>query len=211
MKMVFLGPPGAGKGTIAAKAKDYYGIPHISTGDLFRNNIKNETPLGLQVKSILGSGGLVPDSITIEMVRNRISESDCAKGFILDGFPRTIAQADALAEMTDIDAVVNFDISSEEVIERLSGRRMCPSTGRIYHIVFNPPKVAGKDDETGEDLIQRDDDKEDAIKHRLEVYTSQTQPLIDYYTERGLIRNVKTNNRLQPEDVFELTKKALNG
>ncbi len=211
MKMVFLGPPGAGKGTIAAKAKDYYGIPHISTGDLFRNNIKNETPLGLQVKSILASGGLVPDSITIEMVRNRISESDCAKGFILDGFPRTIAQADALAEMTDIDAVVNFDISSEEVIERLSGRRMCPSTGRIYHIVFNPPKVAGKDDETGEDLIQRDDDKEDAIKHRLEVYTSQTQPLIDYYTERGLIRNVKTNNRLQPEDVFELTKKALNG
>lgn len=209
MKLVFLGPPGAGKGTLAANAKDYYNIPHISTGDLFRNNIKNETELGKQVKAILASGGLVPDSITIEMVRNRLKEADCNKGFILDGFPRTIPQADALAEMTDLDAVVNMDISNEEVIARLSGRRMCPSTGRIYHILFNPPKVAGKDDETGEDLIQRDDDKEDAIKHRLEVYTEQTQPLIDYYRKKGLLKDVKTNNNMTPEEVFEETKKVL--
>lgn len=209
MRMVFLGPPGAGKGTIASKAKEFYGIPHISTGDLFRSNIKNETELGLQVKSILASGGLVPDSVTIEMVRNRIAEPDCANGFILDGFPRTIPQADALAEMTDLDAVVDFQISADEVVERLSGRRMCPSTGRIYHILFNPPKVDGKDDDTGEDLIQREDDKEEAIKHRLDVYVAQTQPLIDYYKKRGLIREVKTNNALTPAEVFELTKKVL--
>lgn len=209
MKAVFLGPPGAGKGTVAAKAKDYYKIPHISTGDLFRNNIKNETELGKQVKSILASGGLVPDSITIEMVRQRIEEPDCKDGFILDGFPRTIPQADALAEMTDLDCVLNLVISNEEVVERLSGRRMCPSTGRIYHILFNPPKVEGKDDDTGEDLIQRDDDKEEAIKHRLEVYTSQTQPLIDYYKNKGLIRDVKTSNAMQPEEVFEAVKNAL--
>ncbi len=209
MKAVFLGPPGAGKGTVASKAKEYFKVPHISTGDLFRNNIKNETELGKEVKSILASGGLVPDSITIEMVKQRIAESDCANGFILDGFPRTIPQADALAEMTDLDCVLNLVISNEEVVERLSGRRMCPSTGRIYHILFNPPKVAGIDDETGEALIQRDDDKEDAIKHRLEVYTAQTQPLIDYYREKGLIRDVKTCNAMQPEEVFEAVIKAL--
>lgn len=208
MKMVFLGPPGAGKGTIAALAKDYYGIPHISTGDLFRSNIKNETELGLQVKSILASGGLVPDSVTIEMVRNRIADPDCAKGFILDGFPRTIPQADALAEMTDLDAVVDFQISTEAVVTRLSGRRMCPSNGRIYHILFNPPKVEGKDDDTGEDLIQRDDDKEEAIKHRLEVYTAQTEPLINYYTQKGLIRGVDAS--VAPAQVFENLKKALS-
>lgn len=143
------------------------------------------------------------------MVRNRIAEPDCANGFILDGFPRTIPQADALAEMTDLDAVVDFQISADEVVERLSGRRMCPSTGRIYHILFNPPKVDGKDDDTGEDLIQREDDKEEAIKHRLDVYVAQTQPLIDYYKKRGLIREVKTNNALTPAEVFELTKKVL--
>lgn len=209
MKAVFLGPPGAGKGTVAAKAKDYYNVPHISTGDLFRNNIKNETELGKQVKSILASGGLVPDSITIEMVKQRIAEPDCKNGFILDGFPRTIPQADALAQMTDLDHVLNLVISNEEVVERLSGRRMCPSTGRIYHIIFNPPKVAGKDDETGEDLIQRDDDKEEAIKHRLEVYNAQTQPLIDYYKNKGLIRDVHTSNKMQPDEVFEAVKKAL--
>lgn len=208
MKMVFLGPPGAGKGTMAVKAKDYYGIPHISTGDLFRNNIKNETELGLQVKSILACGGLVPDSITIEMVRNRIAEPDCSKGFILDGFPRTIPQADALAQMVELDAVVNFAISTEEVVTRLSGRRMCPSTGRIYHILFNPPKVEGKDDETGEDLIQRDDDKEESIKHRLEVYTEQTEPLIKYYEAKGLLRNVDAS--VAPDKVFELLKAALS-
>jgi len=207
MRMVFLGPPGAGKGTIAAAAKEYYGIPHISTGDLFRNNIKNETELGLKVKDILASGGLVPDSVTIEMVRNRLREPDCKKGFILDGFPRTIPQADALAEMTDLDAVVDFRIAKEEVVKRLSGRRMCPSTGRIYHIVFNPPKVEGKDDETGEDLIQRPDDREEAIMHRLDVYTEQTEPLVKYYDDKGLIRAIDATAK--PEEVFELLKAAL--
>ncbi|MBR4427678.1 MAG: adenylate kinase [Spirochaetales bacterium] len=207
MRMVFLGPPGAGKGTIAALAKEYYDIPHISTGDLFRSNIKNETELGLQVKSILASGGLVPDSVTIEMVRNRIAEPDCKKGFILDGFPRTIPQADALEEMTDLDAVVDFQISKEEVVKRLSGRRMCPSSGRIYHIVFNPPKNEGKDDETGEDLIQRPDDKEEAIVHRLDVYTEQTEPLIEYYRKKGLLKGVDAS--VKPSEVFELLKKAL--
>lgn len=209
MKMVFLGPPGAGKGTVAAKAKDYYSIPHISTGDLFRNNIKNETELGKQVKAILASGSLVPDSVTIEMVRQRLAEPDCKKGFILDGFPRTIAQADALAGMVELDAVVNFVISNEEVVERLSGRRMCPSTGRIYHIKFNPPKVEGKDDETREDLIQRDDDKPEAIIHRLDVYAEQTEPLIRYYREKGLLKDVHTSNSMTPDKVFEATKNAL--
>lgn len=207
MKMVFLGPPGAGKGTIAVRAKEFFNIPHISTGDLFRSNIKNETQLGLKVKEILASGGLVPDSVTIEMVKNRIAEPDCKNGFILDGFPRTIPQADALAEMTDIDAVVNFVVPMEEVVKRLSGRRMCPSTGRLYHIVFNPPKVEGKDDETGEDLIQRPDDKEDAIVHRLEVYESQTKPLIDYYKKKGLIKEIDAS--VKPSDVFERLKAAL--
>jgi adenylate kinase len=205
--MVFLGPPGAGKGTIAAAAKEYYDIPHISTGDLFRSNIKNGTELGLKVKDILASGGLVPDSVTIEMVRNRLREPDCKKGFILDGFPRTIPQADALAEMTDLDAVVDFRIAKEEVVKRLSGRRMCPSTGRIYHIVFNPPKVEGKDDETGEDLIQRPDDKEEAIMHRLDVYTEQTEPLVKYYDDKGLIRAIDATAK--PDEVFELLKAAL--
>jgi len=209
MKMVFLGPPGAGKGTVAAKAKDYYSIPHISTGDLFRSNIKNKTELGKQVEAILASGSLVPDSVTIAMVKDRIAQPDCEKGFILDGFPRTIAQAEALADMTELDAVVNFVITNEEVVERLSGRRMCPSTGRIYHVKFNPPKVEGKDDETGEDLIQRDDDKPEAILHRLEVYTAQTEPLINWYTQRGLIRNVQTSNTMTPDKVFEETKKVL--
>ena len=208
MRMVFLGPPGAGKGTIAKLAKDYYGIPHISTGDLFRENIKNETELGLQVKSILASGGLVPDSVTIEMVRKRLAEPDCKKGFILDGFPRTIPQADALAKMTTLDAVVDFQLSREEVVKRLSGRRLCPSTGRSYHIIYNPPKVEGKDDETGEDLIQRPDDREEAIVHRLEVYDEQTAPLIEYYKKKGLIRDVDASAK--PSDVFELFKKVLN-
>ena len=207
MRMVFLGPPGAGKGTIAAAAKEFYGIPHISTGDLFRSNIKNGTELGLKVKDILASGGLVPDSVTIEMVRNRLREPDCKKGFILDGCPRTIPQADALAQMTDLDAVVDFRIAKEEVVKRLSGRRMCPSSGRIYHVIFNPPKVEGKDDETGEDLIQRPDDREDAIMHRLDVYTEQTEPLVKYYEGKGLIRAIDATAK--PEEVFELLKAAL--
>ncbi len=209
MNLVFLGPPGAGKGTIAAVAKNYLGVPHISTGDLFRENIKGETELGKLVKEILSSGSLVPDEITIKMVENRLKEDDCKKGFILDGFPRTIKQADALEAMTKLDGVVNFVISEEEIIKRLSGRRICKSTGRTYHILFNPPKVEGKDDETGEDLIQRDDDKSDAIKHRLDVYREATEPLIKYYRDKGLVMDlVCTNDPTETnENFYALIKK----
>ena len=207
MNLIFLGPPGAGKGTIASIVKDAYKIPHISTGDLFRANIKNETELGKQVKEILASGNLVPDEITIKMVENRLKENDAASGYILDGFPRTIAQADALASMSDIDYVVNFVIERDTILKRLSGRRVCKSTGRTYHILYNPPKVEGIDDETGEPLIQRDDDKEEAILNRLEVYEKSTAPLINYYKERGLLIDLDASK--SPEEIFEAFKKIV--
>ena len=203
MNLVFLGPPGAGKGTIAKVAKEALGVPHISTGDLFRANIKNETELGKRVKEILASGGLVPDEITIKMVENRLSEGDCEKGYILDGFPRTIPQAEALSKMSNVEGVINFVLSEEEIIKRLSGRRMCPSTGRTYHILFNPPKVEGLDDETGEPLIQRDDDKPEAIRHRLELYNEATAPLIDYYKAKDVVLDlICTNDPKETEDNF---------
>ena len=203
MNLVFLGPPGAGKGTIAKVAKEALGVPHISTGDLFRANIKNETELGKRVKEILASGGLVPDEITIKMVENRLSESDCEKGYILDGFPRTIPQAEALSKMSNVEGVINFVLSEEEIIKRLSGRRMCPSTGRTYHILFNPPKVEGIDDETGEPLSQRDDDKPEAIRHRLELYNEATAPLIDYYKAKDVVLDlICTNDPKETEDNF---------
>jgi len=155
----------------------------------------------------LASGGLVPDEITIALVENRLKDSDCKNGFILDGFPRTIPQADALSKMAKIDAVVNFNLSKEEVIKRISGRRVCKSTGKTYHVIFNPPKVEGIDDETGEKLIQRDDDKEEAVAKRLEVYEASTAPLIDYYREKGLIKDVDASPA--PEKVLENMKKAL--
>ena len=207
MNLIFLGPPGAGKGTIAAIVKDAYKIPHISTGDLFRANIKNETELGKQVKEILASGNLVPDEITIKMVENRLSESDANDGYILDGFPRTIAQADALASMSDVDYVVNFVIERETILKRLSGRRVCKSTGRTYHILYNPPKVEGIDDETGEPLIQRDDDKEEAILNRLDVYEKSTAPLIDYYKKKGLLIDLDASK--SPEEILEAFKKVI--
>lgn len=190
MNLVFLGPPGAGKGTVAAIAKEALGVPHISTGDLFRENIKNETPLGKEVKEIMAKGELVPDDVTVKMVKERLRNPDCKNGYILDGFPRTIYQANELEKFSKVDYAVNFELDSETIVKRLSGRRICKSTGKIYHIVSNPPKVEGIDDETGEPLIQRDDDKEEAIKHRLEVYDKQTAPLIDYYKKRGLLFNI---------------------
>lgn len=207
MNLIFLGPPGAGKGTIAAKAKDVFNIPHISTGDLFRANIKNETELGKQVKEILAAGNLVPDEITIKMVENRLAEDDAKNGYILDGFPRTIAQADALAKMSNVDYVVNFCIDRDVILKRLSGRRVCKSTGRTYHILYNPPKVEGIDDETGEPLIQRDDDKEEAILNRLEVYEKSTAPLIDYYREKGLLVDIDVSGA--PDEIMENLKKIL--
>ena len=184
-----------------------YKIPHISTGDLFRSNIKNNTELGKKVKEILASGSLVPDEVTIAMVDNRLKEEDAANGYILDGFPRTIKQADALAEMSRIDAVINFVLDSDEIIRRLSGRRVCPSTGRTYHITSNPPKVEGIDDETGEKLVQRDDDKPEAIRHRLEVYKASTEPLIAYYRNLGLIIDLDCSS--SPESILEDLKAKL--
>ena len=208
MNIVLLGPPGAGKGTVAALLKKELDVPHISTGDIFRENIKNGTELGKKVESILASGGLVPDEVTIEMVKDRLSKDDTASGYILDGFPRTIAQAEALDGIDTIDHVLNFVLSTEEIVKRLSGRRLCKSTGRIYHIVSNPPKVDGIDDETGEPLIQRDDDKPEAIKHRLEVYEAQTAPLIDYYRKKGNLMDVDSSP--SPEAIVESIMKALN-
>ncbi|MCM1321563.1 MAG: adenylate kinase [Bacteroides sp.] len=190
MKFIFLGPPGAGKGTLAAKVAVSFGIPHISTGEIFRAAIKAKTPLGLKVQAIIDSGSLVGDDITVELVKDRLAQSDAAGGFILDGFPRTIPQAQALEKIMGVDAVVNFDISDEGVIERLSGRRVCRRCARNYHVSFMPPKKDGVCDDCGGELYTRDDDKIEAISHRLEVYRSQTAPLIDFYRAKGLLADI---------------------
>ena len=206
MNMVFLGPPGAGKGTIATQAKVFYSIPHISTGDLFRAEQEKGSELGNKVKSIIASGKLVPDEITIEVVKQRLSQDDTKNGFILDGFPRTIAQADALANIVNIDAVGNFVVDKDAVVKRISGRRFCKSTGRTYHVIYNPPKVEGIDDETGEPLYQREDDKPENVKTRLEVYDASTAPLIEYYRAKGKLVDVDASPA--PEVVFDNLKKA---
>lgn len=182
MRLILLGGPGAGKGTQANYIKDKYGIPQISTGDMLRAAVKAGTDLGKEAKGYMDAGGLVPDEVIIGLVKERIKEPDCEKGFLFDGFPRTIPQADAMKEAgVPIDAVVDIDVPDEEIIKRMSGRRAHLASGRTYHVVFNPPKVEGKDDVTGEPLVQRDDDKEDVVKKRLDVYHDQTEPLIDYY------------------------------
>ncbi len=183
MRLILLGAPGAGKGTQAAFICQKYGIPQISTGDMLRAAVKAGTPLGLKAKSVMDSGALVSDDIIIGLVKERIAEPDCAQGFLFDGFPRTIVQADALkAAGVNLDYVLEIDVPFEAIIERMSGRRSHPASGRIYHVKFNPPKVADKDDVTGEPLIQRDDDKEETVKKRLDVYSAQTRPLVDYYS-----------------------------
>lgn len=183
MRLILLGAPGAGKGTQAAFICQKYGIPQISTGDMLRAAVKAGTPLGLQAKSVMDSGALVSDDIIIGLVKERIAQPDCAQGFLFDGFPRTIVQADALkAAGVKLDYVLEIDVPFEAIIERMSGRRSHPASGRIYHVKFNPPKVADQDDETGEALVQRDDDKEETVKKRLDVYSAQTRPLVDYYS-----------------------------
>jgi adenylate kinase len=209
MNLIFLGPPGAGKGTLAARVKEAYSIPHISTGDLFRDAIRNETELGKRVKAILDSGDLVPDEVTVEMVRRRLQEKDAQNGFILDGFPRTIGQAESLEDFARIDAVINLIVEKDLLITRLSGRRIAKQSGRVYHIHYNPPKVQGKCDETGEKLIQRPDDKPEAIENRLEVYRTQTEPLIAFYREKNILHDVDASP--SPEAVYDSLRPFLDG
>ncbi|OHB31234.1 MAG: adenylate kinase [Desulfuromonadaceae bacterium GWC2_58_13] len=195
MKLILLGPPGAGKGTQAKMLMDRFGIPQISTGDILRAAVKDGTPMGLKAKSFMDAGGLVPDEVVVGIVRERLQKADCAKGFILDGFPRTVLQADALKESLlalgkDLDAVVSLDVDVEALVERLTGRRTCRDCGRGFHVKFDPPLVSGKCDTCGGDLLQRDDDQELTIRHRLEVYSEQTSPLVDYYRSAGLLTAV---------------------
>ena len=184
MKLILLGGPGAGKGTQAGFITSKYGIPQISTGDMLRAAVKAGTPMGLAAKKIMDAGGLVSDEIILGLIGERLKQPDCAKGFLLDGFPRTIPQAEALrTQGVGLDCVLEIDVSDEEIIRRMSGRRVHLGSGRTYHVVFNPPKVEGKDDATGEPLIQRDDDKEETVKKRLAAYHAQTKPLTDFYSK----------------------------
>ena len=192
MKIILLGAPGAGKGTQAQFIMNKFGIPQISTGDMFRAAIKEGTELGKQAKALMDEGKLVPDELTVALVKDRIAQPDCANGFLLDGFPRTIPQADALKESgVKIDLVLEFDVADEVIVERMSGRRVHQPSGRTYHVVYNPPKVEGKDDVTGEDLIIRADDKPETVLDRLAVYHKQTSPLIDYYQAEAKAGNTQ--------------------
>lgn len=195
MRAILLGPPGAGKGTQAETIVNEFNIPHISTGDIFRKNIKEETALGKKVKEFLDKGLLVPDELTVDLVKDRLLEDDCKNGFLLDGFPRTIAQADALdtvlAEMNQkLDSVINIQVRKELLVERAVGRRICKNCSQTYHLLFNKPKVDGVCDKCGGELYQRKDDTEETVSKRIEVYQDQTQPLIDYYTNKGIIINI---------------------
>ncbi|WP_294768190.1 adenylate kinase [uncultured Rhodoferax sp.] len=184
MRLILLGAPGAGKGTQATFICQKYGIPQISTGDMLRAAVKAGTPLGLQADAVMKSGGLVSDDLIINLVKERIAQPDCAKGFLFDGFPRTIPQADAMkAAGVALDYVVEIDVPFDAIIERMSGRRSHPASGRTYHVKFNPPKIEGKDDVTGEPLVQRPDDQEETVKKRLDVYSAQTRPLVEYYSQ----------------------------
>lgn len=215
MRLVLLGPPGAGKGTQAAGIIKNYSIPHISTGDIFRKNIKENTELGLEAKKYMDQGLLVPDELVVRIVKDRLLEEDCKEGFLLDGFPRTCAQADALdAELKEmgiaLDSVVNIVVPAEALIQRAVGRRICKTCGATYHIEFNKPEVEGVCDVDGGELFQRDDDNEETVSKRIEVYNEQTQPLIDYYTDKGIIFNVdglKPIDEVLGEIINELEKK----
>jgi len=186
MRLILLGPPGAGKGTQATFLTKHFGIPQISTGDMLRAAVKAGTPLGLAAKKVMDSGALVSDDIIIGLVKERLKQADCAKGYLFDGFPRTIPQAEAMRDAAvAIDYVLEIDVPAEEIIVRMSGRRAHLASGRTYHVKFNPPKVEGKDDVTGEPLVQRDDDREETVKKRLDVYQAQTRPLVDFYGRWG--------------------------
>ena len=206
MKIVLLGPPGAGKGTQAKSISNRYSIPHISTGDIFRKNISEETPLGIQAKQYIDNGQLVPDEVTINMVKDRLTWEDCKNGYLLDGFPRTVAQAEALQEFLvsrneNLDTALCIEVPSSFILERMTGRRVWLSCGDSYHVKFNPPSVEGVCDVCGDNVIQRKDDVEETVKERLDVYERQTQPLIDFYKEKNLLSTVDGTKAIN--EVFE--------
>jgi adenylate kinase len=214
MRLILLGPPGAGKGTQANFIKDKFGIPQISTGDMLRAAVKAGTPLGLAAKKVMDAGGLVSDDIIIGLVKDRLQQDDCKSGYMFDGFPRTIPQAEAMkAAGVPIDYVLEIDVPNSDIIERMGGRRAHLASGRTYHVKFNPPKVEGKDDVTGEPLIQRDDDKEETVRKRLEVYHSQTKPLVEYYSSwaaTGDPKAPKCRKILGQGAVDEITRRAFD-
>lgn len=206
MRIILLGPPGSGKGTQAKLISEKFGIPHISTGDIFRLHISQKSSLGLEAKSYIDKGQLVPDELTIKLIESRLTEDDCKNGFLLDGFPRTINQADALEGLlkkinASVDSVINIEVPSEDIIDRITGRRVCKKCGASYHIIFNPSAAKDICDRCGGPLIQREDDTEGTVRKRLEVYESQTKPLIRYYEEKGLLRN--TNGSQDIAKVFK--------
>ena len=206
MKIVLLGPPGAGKGTQAKSISNRYSIPHISTGDIFRKNISEETPLGIEAKQYIDNGQLVPDEVTINMVKDRLTWEDCKNGYLLDGFPRTVAQAEALQEFLagrneSLDTALCIEVPSDFILERMTGRRVCLSCGASYYVKFNPPAVDGVCDLCGDNIIQRKDDVEETVKERLDVYERQTQPLIDFYKEKNLLSTVDGTKAIN--EVFE--------
>ena len=212
MKIVLLGPPGAGKGTQAKSISNRYSIPHISTGDIFRKNISENTPLGIEAKSYMDNGQLVPDEVTINMVKDRLQQDDCKNGYLLDGFPRTVHQAEALDNFLtereeSIDKALLIEVPKEFILERMTGRRVCPSCGASYHIKFNPPTNDGKCDLCGSDVIQRKDDTEETVKERLDVYENQTQPLIDFYKNKKQLSVVDGTQAIN--EVFESICKIL--
>jgi len=210
MRMILLGAPGAGKGTQARFITEKFGIPQISTGDMLRAAVKAGSPLGLKVKGVMDSGGLVSDDIIIDLIRERIAQPDCARGFLFDGFPRTIPQAEALRDAgVTIDHVLEIAVDDEEIVSRMSGRRVHPASGRVYHVLHNPPKVPGKDDESGEDLIQREDDKEETVRHRLALYHSQTKPLVDFYQRLAATSGTPRYSRIEGVgSVSEITSRV---
>ena len=212
MRLVLLGAPGAGKGTQAKLIEEHYKIPQVSTGDMLRAAVKEQTPLGIQAKACMDKGDLVPDEVVIGIVEERIQKDDCANGFILDGFPRTEAQAEAITEtlkslQLDLTCVLNIDVDHEEVIQRLAGRRTCRACGAMFHVQFDPPKVEGVCDKCEGELYQRDDDNPSTVRARLETYTKQTAPLIDYYTKSGFVRTVQGKGTIS--DIFEKIKSVL--
>ncbi|MFT6734825.1 MAG: adenylate kinase [Polaribacter sp.] len=205
MRIILLGAPGAGKGTQAQFLTEKYSIPQISTGDMLRAAVKAGTPLGIEAKKVMDAGELISDEIIIGLVKERVTQTDCKNGYLLDGFPRTIPQADAMKESNiDVDYVVEIDVDDSEIVQRMAGRRMHLASGRSYHIKYNPPKIEGKDDVTGEDLAQREDDKEETVKQRLEVYHSQTKPLIEYYSSWANSKEDKAPNYVEIAGVGSL-------